>query len=116
MSKHITVAELPPFERWANKTMDDVEREALTDYLALNPTEGDVIKGGGGIRKLRWSRPGSGKSGGVRVIYYFYDETIPLYLITGYAKNVKDNLSDAELTIFRGLADRIKAKTKARRR
>jgi hypothetical protein len=54
------------------------------------------MEGAGGVRKLRWAREGRGKSGGVRVIYFFYNDGIPLYLLTIYGKNEKDNLSAAE--------------------
>ncbi len=54
------------------------------------------MEGTGGIRKLRWGRGGRGKSGGVRVIYYFHSEAIPLYLITLFGKNEQSNLSKAE--------------------
>ena len=51
----------------------------------------------GGVRKVRWSRSGTGKRGGVRAIYYFHDESMPLFLLTVYPKNQQDNLSAAEL-------------------
>ena len=54
------------------------------------------MRGTGGIRKLRWARDGSGKSGGVRIVYYFHDERIPLYLLTIFGKNEKTNISQAE--------------------
>ena len=54
------------------------------------------MQGTGGIRKLRWARGSRGKSGGVRVIYYYHDERIPLYLLTVFGKNERANLSKAE--------------------
>lgn len=54
------------------------------------------MQGTGGVRKLRWSRQSAGKSGGVRVIYYFHNEQIPLYLLTIFAKGEKANLNKAE--------------------
>ncbi|WP_198342162.1 type II toxin-antitoxin system RelE/ParE family toxin [Nitrosococcus watsonii] len=54
------------------------------------------MQGTGSIRKLRWTRQGSGKSGGVRVVYYYHDERIPLYLLTAFGKGEKDNLSKAK--------------------
>jgi hypothetical protein len=54
------------------------------------------MEGTGGIRKLRWAREGKEKSGGVRIIYFFHNEEMPLYLLTLYGKNGKDNLSEGE--------------------
>ena len=65
-------------------------------YLAAFPKDGDLIKSTGGVRKLRWRQSGRGKSGGVRVIYYFHSERMPLYLLTVFAKNVRDDLTQSE--------------------
>lgn len=58
--------------------------------------DGDVMEGTGGVRKLRWRRGGQGKSGGVRVIYYFHCEDMPLYLLTLFAKGDRANLTKTE--------------------
>lgn len=76
--------------------MDEAERTSLVLYLAFNPQAGDLIPGTGGIRKLRWSLEGRGKRGGARVIYYVHSARMPLFLITAYAKNVRDDISDAD--------------------
>ena len=60
----------------------NVFREPDDDHLAARPKAGVLIEGTGGVRKLRWARDGRGKSGGVRVIYYFHSEAMPLYLLT----------------------------------
>lgn len=83
----------------------DDERRDVLNYLATHPKSGDLMEGTGGIRKLRWSRGSRGKSGGVRVIYYFYDETMPLYLLTLFAKNERANLSKAERNELAELVD-----------
>jgi hypothetical protein len=92
----ITVAELPEYSRCADKLLSFEERRDVVNYLAEHPLAGDLMEGTGGIRKLRWGRGGQGKSGGVRVIYYFHSEAIPLYLITLFGKNEQSNLSKAE--------------------
>lgn len=69
-----TLAELPEFIRAADKLLSLEERQDLIRYLALHPKAGDLMEGTGGVRKLRWRRGDHGKSGGVRVIYYFHDE------------------------------------------
>lgn len=77
----------------------------MVDYLAAQPKAGDLIEGTGGVRKLRWARGGRGKSGGVRVIYYFHSDAMPLYLLTMFAKNERANLSKAERNELAGLVD-----------
>ena len=91
-----TVAELAEFTRTADKLLSPVELQDLIRYLASYPKAGDLMEGTGGVRKLRWRRGDHGKSGGVRVIYYFYDEHMPLYLLTLFAKGDRANLSKAE--------------------
>lgn len=91
-----TVAETPEYIRRAEKLLADDERRDVLNYLAAHPKAGDLMEGTEGVRKLRWSRGGRGKSGGVRVIYYFHDEAMPLYLLTMFAKNERANLSKAE--------------------
>lgn len=91
-----TVVELPEYLRQASRLLDDVEQKAIVDYLAEHPKAGDILQGTGGIRKLRWSRGSRGKSGGVRVVYYFHDERIPLYLLTVFGKGEQANLSKAD--------------------
>lgn len=92
----ITVAELGCFARQAEKLLGEAERRDLISYLAEHPRDGDLMEGTGGIRKLRWGRGGQGKSGGVRVIYYFHDEGMPLYLLTLFAKGDRANLTKAQ--------------------
>jgi hypothetical protein len=91
-----TIAEMPEYIRRAERLLSEMERQAVIDYLAAFPKAGIVIEGTGGIRKLRWGRQSSGKSGGVRVIYYFHNEQMPLYLLTVFGKGEKANLSKAE--------------------
>ncbi|MCX7174931.1 MAG: type II toxin-antitoxin system RelE/ParE family toxin [Proteobacteria bacterium] len=101
----ITVAEVPEYIRQAERLLTEAERQDVLSYLAAHPKAGDLIEGTGGIRKLRWGRGGRGKSGGVRVIYYFHSESKPLYLITLFAKNEQDNLSKAERNELAKLVD-----------
>ena len=92
--------------RLAEKLLSVEERQDLINYLAEHPKSGDIMEGTGGVRKLRWRRGGQGKSGGVRVIYYFHDDLMPLYLLTLFAKGDKANLTKAERN---ELADLINA-------
>jgi len=85
--------------------LEDADRRAIVDHLAAHPAAGDLIEGTGGVRKVRWARDGRGKSGGVRVIYYFHSEAMPLYLLTMFAKNERANLSKAERNALGDLVD-----------
>lgn len=92
----ITIVELPEYMRKIEKLLDEEERSSVIHYLALNPRAGILIKGTGGIRKVRWARKGMGKSGGARVIYFFHDEGMPVFLLTAFGKNEKANLTKSE--------------------
>ena len=96
----ITIAETEPFQKKASKLLASEEREELIAYLAEYPTAGVLIQGTGGIRKLRWAREGSGKSGGFRIIYYFHSDTMPLYLLAMFGKNEKANISTQEKNLL----------------
>jgi len=91
-----TVVELPEFIRRAHQLLWHGESQLLVSYLAEFPLAGVLIEGTGGIRKIRWAREGIGKRGGVRVIYYFHSERMPLYLLTVFGKNERADLSMAE--------------------
>ena len=77
-------------------------------YNARNPEAGDVIPEAGGVRKVRWGRAGAGKRGGARVIYFYHDDTRPLYLLLVYAKARKEDLSADEKRAVRKLAAMLK--------
>ncbi len=91
-----TITEMPEYIRRADELLSESERKSVIDYLAAHPKAGDLMEGTGGIRKLRWGRGNKGKSGGVRVIFYYYDQRIPLYLLTIFGKNERPNVSKAE--------------------
>ena len=69
-----TIVELPEFLRKSQDLLTNEEKLSLINYLAAHPQAGDLMQGTGGIRKLRWAAQGRGKSGGVRVIYYYHTE------------------------------------------
>lgn len=107
MSSLQTVVELPEFLRRAKAMMDDDVRMALVNYIAANPEAGVPL--GGGLRKVRVPREGGGKSGGYRIIYVFGGAHMPIYLITLFAKNEKDNLTRAEQAAAVALAKALVA-------
>lgn len=92
----ISVAETLSFQRKAAQLLSEFEKSELITHLSVNPSAGTRIKGTGGIRKLRWSYGGRGKRGGVRVVYFFHDLDMPLFLLTLFGKNEKSNLSPEE--------------------
>jgi hypothetical protein len=90
----VTVVELTSFLRSSvTAGLGDAEKAELVDFLARNTLSGVLIQGTGGLRKLRWARPGSGKSGGYRTIYYFHDFEAPLYAILVYGKGKQGDLT-----------------------
>jgi hypothetical protein len=92
----VAVCETPVFRRAALAIMPESALEALIDYLARNPLAGDVIAGTGGLRKIRWVLPGRGKRGGARIIYYYHDAAMPLYLLLAYAKAASKDIEPVE--------------------
>jgi len=92
-----TVIETPTFQKQAANLWDDDERLSFITWLASNPTAGDVIPGAEGARKVRWTRPGTGKSGGARVIYFNLAEDEVLLLIAVYPKAERSNMSPADI-------------------
>lgn len=93
---YITIVELPEFIRRSKKLLTEKEHSDLLLYLSTHPKSGDIITGTGGIRKIRWIREGMGKSSGSRVIYFFYDENMLLFIFSIFGKNEKVNLSKSE--------------------
>lgn len=91
-----SVVELPGYVARASKLMNIVEQAEVITALAQDPEAGEVMVGTGGVRKVRVPLAGRGKSGGARVVTYYHDGTMPLFLLGIFAKNEKSNLSKAE--------------------
>lgn len=87
-----TFVESSLFEHYLPVYLDDDEYGELQQYMILNPEAGEMVRGSGGVRKLRWSRPGMGKRGGLRVIYYVQFEPNEFWMLTLYSKSKKDNV------------------------
>ncbi|NMG49186.1 hypothetical protein GO613_13845 [Azoarcus communis] len=95
--------ETPVFTRLITGLLSDDDYAKLQLQLADRPDSGDVIPGGGGIRKLRYALPGRGKSGGIRVIYYWIKDDGQILMLVAYPKSKKDTLTDAEVALLREL-------------
>jgi hypothetical protein len=99
--------ETPTFSRMITSLIADDEYRQLQQILAVRPDAGDLMAQGGGIRKLRWKKQGVGKSGGIRIIYYWIVDDDQLLMLVAYPKSVKDNLSDAETAMLRRLVKEL---------
>jgi hypothetical protein len=93
----LTVIESPIFQKLWPLYWDEDERAEFASYIAANPDAGAVIRGSGGVRKIRWAREGSGKSGGVRIVYLTRTQVGEVFLLTLYAKSKSENISLATL-------------------
>jgi len=92
-----TVVEYPTFQKQAARLWSDTEREEFINWIAAHPTAGDVVPGAQGLRKVRWTRAGTGKSGGVRVIYFNQTVLQQVWLLAVYAKADRVNMHAAEM-------------------
>ena len=107
-TRPVTLAETAVFMRQADALWTEDERREFVDFIARNPEAGDLIPASGGVRKVRWGRQGSGKRGGVRVIYFYHDPAMPLYLLMIYAKARRDDLSPDTRRTVQVLVTRLK--------
>ena len=94
--------ETPIFTDEIRRLLPEEEYRHLQHELLFRPDAGHLIPGSGGLRKLRWQRPGTGKRGGLRIIYYF-DPPAVAYMLFPYKKNVQENLSPRQLKYLRNL-------------
>ncbi|MCX7193347.1 MAG: DNA-binding protein [Proteobacteria bacterium] len=92
-----TVIETPTFQKQAEKIWSESERLTFIDWIAANPLSGDVIPGADGARKVRWGRAGSGKRGGVRIVYFNLSERGEVILVMMYTKSDQANISPGDI-------------------
>lgn len=90
------------FTREIRSLLPDEEYRMLQTALMFRPDAGDIIRGGGGLRKVRWSLPGRGKRGALRVIY-FWDPPDTIYMLLPYKKTDQDDLTPEQLKFLRGM-------------
>lgn len=102
--EYMEFVETPTFSKARRVLMDDDEFQELQSFLLDNHEYGDIISHTGGCKKIRWSRQGMGKRGGVRVIYYIKLASGRVYLVLIYPKNVKDDLTESEKILLKTLS------------
>ena len=95
--------ETPVFTKRVKELLLDEDYRALQIALLLRPEQGPVIKGGAGLRKVRWAPRGVGKRGGVRVIYFWQPADQAFYMLFAYAKNAQEDLTPSQLRTLRHL-------------
>lgn len=88
------------FTKQVLKLLPDASYRILQSALMLNPGAGAIIKGSGGLRKIRWNLPGAGKRGALRVIYYF-DQPETIYMLFMYKKNKQEDLNFEQVKILK---------------
>ena len=89
----MVIIETRMFTRRIKELMSDDEYRALQETLVNRPGMGDIVPGTGGLRRVRWKQDGHGKSGGVRVIYYWMTEDEHLYMLYVYPKSKQEDLT-----------------------
>lgn len=91
-----TLVPIGTFEEKARKLLGKTGFSKMLEFLARRPEAGRLIQGTGGLRKVRIARPGKGKSGGTRVVYYYHNDAKPILLLLIYAKAGQDNLTGTQ--------------------
>jgi len=93
------------FTKWIGEYLTADEYMGLQKYLLQSPEAGKIIRGTGGVRKLRWAASNKGKSGGIRVIYYWKNQANEIWLLTVYSKSERENIPSH---ILRQIAEEVK--------
>lgn len=91
------IVETSVFTRLIADLLSDEDFRHLQWALVLRPEQGALVRGTGGLRKLRWKRPGGGKRGGLRVLYYWAPEVERIYLVYAFAKSDKSDLTQDQI-------------------
>lgn len=100
------IIETPVFTKKINSLLTDEEYRNLQNELILNAEKGKVIRGSGGLRKIRWAISGRGKSAGARIIYYWILKKDTILMLLVYSKNEQDDLTSSQLKILKSLVEK----------
>ena len=100
------IIETTIFTKRIRSLLTEEEYRNLQNELILNPEKGKVIRGSGGLRKIRWGISGKGKSGGVRIIYYWIIKKKTILMLLVYPKNEQDDLTSSQLKILKSLVEK----------
>jgi len=92
--------ETPVFTKRVKNLLPDEDYRTLQVALLLRPEQGPLIKGGGGLRKVRWAPKGFGKRGGIRVIYYWLPDEQVFYMLFVYSKTAQEDLTPDQLRVL----------------
>jgi hypothetical protein len=95
--------------------LDQSDRDRVIDFIARNPSSGDVIQGSNGARKVRIARRNSGKSGGFRILSAYFGEDFPVVLLAVYGKNERSNISKSDLHALSNLLVDLKSEMRRER-
>lgn len=93
------IIETPVFTKQINRLLDEDTYKQFKEYLVCNPLKGKLIKGGCGIRKIRWSKKNTGKSDGIRIIYFIKTET-KIYLLFAYSKSDAESITKKQINML----------------
>jgi hypothetical protein len=110
----VTVVETSAYLAMTAEVLDEAARTAIVDRIAADPRAGNLIKDTGGLRKVRIPLTGRGKRGGGRLITYFHDDNMPVFLIAFYAKNVQADLDAKQRRAAKALTDAIRQQYRSR--
>ena len=103
----MVIIEAAIFTKRITELMSDEDYTALQAHLVEHPDHGALIKGGGGLRKIRWvANAGQGKRGGARIIYYLVTEHNQLRMLYAYRKARQENLTPEQLQLLRHIVER----------
>jgi len=95
------------FTRQITGLLSDTEYHGLQHELIIRPTAGAMIKASSGIRKIRWRAKGKGKSGGIRIIYYYLMSRENLYMLVAYSKKDRADLTQREIRALKQIVEKL---------